>query len=296
MNSELMSKLRRSKNDQRVRVMAILAQLSESLDRDSENTSYLDTTDMTTLHESCNTSFTTWKRSFSPSKSMVPSITDNDRSRRYHLSQPQKRLMSTFEKVNTAYKKRQVVKTSPKCGFCSETGHKVTNCPKRTSMSSFAMQYIICNDHSCKENCNNLILSLGEGIKHPTSYNLGADNLDSRSSSKHIIVKKVYYIETQDESYSKQFDRMIFDIVYIDKNGNPEEIDNPIKVKGEGLRTALKFSATQNKKRYVFDMTKSVKNFIDREDSHGKDYNPMSKMKFESKTISNQEGDDCLDL
>ena len=281
MNSELMGKLRKSSNQQRIRILAVLAQLSDSLDNNNDDLNTLDTTTLDTLQASCNHSVTNWKKSFSPSRSMIPSISDNNRNHRFHVNQPQKRLMSTFEKVMKPYKKRQVIKSAPKCGFCSESGHKVTNCPKRESLCSYTMQYILCNDHSCKENCDNLIRSLKEGPKTGTRFDLGADHLDSRCASKNLIIRKAYYLDTLDDLYAKQFDRMIFDIVYIDKMGNPEEIDNPIKVQGEGLRTALKFSATQTKKRYVFDMTKGTKRIIEQEVVEARSDNPMKEMKFE---------------
>ena len=248
--------MRYCRNDQRVRGLAYILNLDKALAKKGIFSSPLTKANNNIDVDHCGREdVLDWKESFVPQRLNFQSICDREQPYDVHRRQSRKRLVSNYEKFEVRKRRGHQSKKSS-CTFCGQEGHKITNCGKRNKYSHEGHEYVISNMSPHSSNCDILIENLRMSRAEPVDTVLGVKHMhNSKNGSRNIIVKKSYYNTNVNSKLQRLFEKMQFDVVFIDKNGDLIDPSQPLRVQGDALQIQLKYSATCSKKRYVYDNT-----------------------------------------
>ena len=146
-------------------------------------------------------------------------------------------------------------KHASSCGFCgsNQSGENISNCAKRMKYRREYCEYIISrgekgNVHLVNRLQNNLQFSSNEYPDSIISTTAGS------RKGKHIVIFNIWIKrECQQVMSPKRISDMIFEISYIDKQGEIESIRRSLC--GEEFECMISIMKGQSKKTFIYDAT-----------------------------------------
>ena len=187
----------------------------------------------------------TYNNSFLSSKQTFNSLISNDPSREILQSRAKKRKQPQHEQIRRRMA-RSSTSSIPKCSFCSQTGHKITNCP---AMSHLLLQYTEVKNYDkfLEFLCDKV------PILHPDPKIQVSTNILNKLN--HVIVHREIYSKFKKQLYQTlKMNEMIFTVSILSKDTG-SILKDKVHINGSELESYI--HRTKNiSSRQLFDGTK----------------------------------------
>ena len=141
------------------------------------------------------------------------------------------------------------------CGFCGSTqsGENISNCVKRMQYRREFCEYIVSktdkgNVHLSNRLRNNLPIPSKEYPQSTVYFSV------ARNKGKHVVIHNVWLKQTAHQQITpKQMSNMLFEISYINKQGDIET--NKRTICGEEFESMIHAMKFRTKKTFIYDAT-----------------------------------------
>ena len=140
------------------------------------------------------------------------------------------------------------------CGFCgsNEGGENISNCKKRDKYQKLYYEYVISKtDHGVKHLTTRFQHNVLLSNKQPIPQNVVSLSAGT-NKGKHIVIFNVW-LKNQLQTKSQLISNMLFEISYINKQGDIEELKRVIC--GEEFESMMHVMKTRHKKTFIYDAT-----------------------------------------